>query len=495
VPTNEGFLFLFMVPVELLLLSAALLLLLSVLASKLSTRLGVPALLLFLAIGMLAGSDGPGGIYFDDPYIAQLVGTLALAFILFAGGLDTDWHKIRPILAPGLSLALIGVLATAIAVGAFAMYLLHFSLLEGLLLGAIVSSTDAAAVFAVMRSRGVNLRGQLKPLIEFESGSNDPMAVFLTLGFLQLLTHPGTAPVDLLLLFARQMLLGSVVGLLAGFGMVWLIVHIHLEAEGLYSPLLIALVMLTFAVTLWLGGSGFLAVYLAGLVMGNRDFVHRRSLMQFQDGLAWLMQISMFLVLGLLVFPRDLIPIAGMGLAIAGFLALVARPVSVFLALAPFQFALRERLLVAWCGLRGAVPIILATFPLLAGLGSAHMIFNLVFFVVLTSALVQGTLLTRVARWLRVDAPEEIAPRYPLEFVPEVSLNHQLREVHLPPKSVNHGKSIMELGLPKGVLVVLLQRNGENITPGGSTVLAQGDSLLLLGDTDSIARARGILER
>jgi cell volume regulation protein A len=184
-----------------------------------------------------------------------------------------------------------------------------------------------------------------------------------------------------------------------------------------------------------------------------------------------------------------------MGLAIAGFLALVARPVSVFLALAPFQFALRERLLVAWCGLRGAVPIILATFPLLAGLGSAHMIFNLVFFVVLTSALVQGTLLTRVARWLRVDAPEEIAPRYPLEFVPEVSLNHQLREVHLPPKSVNHGKSIMELGLPKGVLVVLLQRNGENITPGGSTVLAQGDSLLLLGDTDSIAWARGILER
>src|SRR5581483_12424791 len=240
-------------------LAAGVLLLLSVLASKASTRLGVPALLLFLLIGMLAGSDGPGGIYFDDPYIAQSVGTLALAFILFAGGLDTDWKTIRPILFPGLSLAVVGVLITALCVGVFAAYLLDYSITEGLLLGAIVSSTDAAAVFSVLRSRGVQLRGQLQPLIEFESGSNDPMAVLLTIGLLQVLTEPNVSFLDLVILFLKQMSLGIVFGYGTGRMMAWLLNRIHLEVDGLYPVLMIAMVLLTFAATASLGGSGFLA--------------------------------------------------------------------------------------------------------------------------------------------------------------------------------------------------------------------------------------------
>jgi cell volume regulation protein A len=483
-----------MIPFEVLILVAAILLLLSVLASKMSSRLGVPALLLFLVIGMLAGSDGPGGIYFDDPVLAQSVGTLALAFILFAGGLDTDWSSIRPVLAPGLSLAILGVLLTAVAVGFLAVLVLKFSLLEALLLGAIVSSTDAAAVFAVLRSKGVHLEGKLKPLIELESGSNDPMAVFLTVGLIQLITQPAASPLDLARVFLLQMALGAGIGLVMGRAIVWIINRVHLEAEGLYPPLLVALVLLTFGLTSSLGGSGFLAVYLAGLVLGNRDFVHKRSLMRFQDGLAWLMQIVMFLVLGLLVFPSRLLPIIGVGLLTAAFLVLVARPVSVFIALAPFRFNVREKLLVSWVGLRGAVPIILATFPFLAGIPSAEIIFNLVFFIVLTSVLVQGTFIPQVARFLGVDTPSTPLPKYPLEYVPEVSVNHYLTEFHIAVGSPNAGKSIMELGLPKDALVVLVRRDGESVAPGGATLLEEGDSILVLGDDESIPMVRTILE-
>jgi len=391
-----------LIPTEYLMLAAGVLLLLSVLASKASTRLGVPALLLFLLIGMLAGSDGPGGIYFDDPYIAQSVGTLALAFILFAGGLDTDWKTIRPILFPGLSLAVVGVLITALCVGVFAAYLLDYSITEGLLLGAIVSSTDAAAVFSVLRSRGVQLRGQLQPLIEFESGSNDPMAVLLTIGLLQVLTEPNVSFLDLVILFLKQMSLGIVFGYGTGRMMAWLLNRIHLEVDGLYPVLMIAMVLLTFAATASLGGSGFLAVYLAGLVLGSQKFVHRTGLLHFHTSLAWLMQIVMFLALGLLVFPHQLLPVAGVGLAVSAFLILIARPISVFIALLPFQFDLPDKALISWVGLRGAVPIILATFPFLAGIPLASPIFNLVFFIVLTSVLVQGTFIPQVARFLKV---------------------------------------------------------------------------------------------
>lgn len=314
------------VEIEYLLLILALLLLAAVAASKASSRFGVPSLLLFLGIGMLLGADGPGGIYFDDATLAQHVGTVALAFILFSGGLDTDWKAIRPVLGTGLLLANVGVLVSTLVFGAFAMLAFSLTWLEGLLLGAIISSTDAAAVFSVLRMSNVHLRGNLEPLIELESGSNDPIAVFLTAGLTGLLVAPGPSLLGLVPLFIQEMVLGAGLGFALGWLMTWLINRVHLDAEGLYPVMSIAAVLLVFGATVSVHGNGFLAVYVAGIVMGNRRLVHRQSLARFHDALAWLMQIAMFLTLGLLVFPSQLVAVIGTGLIGALVLTLAIRP-------------------------------------------------------------------------------------------------------------------------------------------------------------------------
>ncbi|MBI5667042.1 MAG: potassium/proton antiporter [Chloroflexi bacterium] len=470
-----------MIPIEHLLLGTALFLCLSVAASKLAARFGIPALLLFLLIGMLAGSDGPGGIYFDNPWLAQAVGVVALALILFAGGLDTRLDDIRPVFRRGLILATLGVSITALAVGWFASVLLGVSLLEGILLGAIISSTDAAAVLTLLRGKGVHLKRGLKPLLEFESGSNDPMAVFLTLGMIRLLQEPQLSVLNLIPMFVQQMALGGLLGYLLGKGMVLVINRVRLEYDGLYSVLMLALVLLIYGITTVLGGNGFLAVYVAGLWLGNRDFIHQRSLRRFMDGIAWLMQIVMFLTLGLQVFPSELPQVAPAGLLIAAFLIFAARPVSVLVSLAFARMQWRERLFVAWVGLRGAAPIILATFPLLAGVSQADMIFNLVFFIVLTSVLFQGTLIVPAARLLSVEARQAEQPHSPLAFVmDDGKIASDLMELMIPVDSEAVGKRILNLQLPRGVLVVLVGRGGEMIVPDGSTVLEAGDTLLLL---------------
>ncbi|MEJ5199489.1 MAG: potassium/proton antiporter [Anaerolineae bacterium] len=479
-------------PLEYLLLGAALLLLVSVLASKASGRLGVPALLLFLLIGMLAGSDGPGGIYFDDPRLAGSLGVVALAFILFAGGLDTDWSRIRPVLAQGIALSTLGVVLTAGLMGLFVMVVLGFTPLQGLLLGAIVSSTDAAAVFAVLRARSVRLRDPLEPLLELESGSNDPMAVFLTVGLTSLLADPSASPLRLVPAFFQQMILGALLGYGMGRAMGWLINHIRLHVEGLYPVLTVALTLLTYGGTAALGGNGFLAVYLAGLTLGRGDFIHRRSLLRFHDGLAWLMQIAMFLTLGLLVFPSRLPAVAGVALLAALFLMFVARPVSVLLTLLPFRLPGRDQAMVAWVGLRGAVPIILATFPRLAGLPQADLIFDIVFFVVLTSVLIQGTAITPVARWLGVTADRLVPPRAPIEVTQSDRLKGDLLEIVVPAGSAAVGRQIVELGLPKGALIVLIGRAAEHIVPDGNTVLEPGDHLLILADQTVLDAVRRV---
>ena len=392
-----------------LLLVSSLLLLLSIFAWKVSSRLGIPALLLFLGIGMLAGSDGPGGIYFDDALVAQSVGVVALAFILFAGGLETDWKVVRPVLGGALSLSTIGVLLTAVIVAIFALIVLHFSFAEGLLLGAIVSATDAAAVFSVLGARNLHLKGKLLPLLELESGTNDPMAVFLTIGLTRQLTNPHESVLGMLLLFVQQMGVGAVVGLLIGLAAIWLISHLNLDVEGLYRVFTIALVLFAYGLTAWLGGSGFLAVYLVGLLLSNSSVQQVERLSRFHDSLAWLMQIAMFLILGLLVFPSRLPAVAVSGLLITGAAVFRARPVSVLIALLPVKTSLQEKLFVGWVGLRGAVPIVLATFPLLAGLSKASFLFDLVFFVVLASVLLQGMSVPFVAQWLGVIAPAPAA--------------------------------------------------------------------------------------
>jgi potassium/hydrogen antiporter len=484
-----------MTPIENILLAASVLLLLSIFASKASGGLGIPALLLFLSIGMLAGSDGLGGIYFDDPWVTQLIGVMALAFILFDGGLATDLRHVRPVLRDGLLLSSLGVLLTALLVGVFLHFVFQVPLLEGLLIGAIVSSTDAAAVFAVLRSKSVRLKGDLEPLLEFESGTNDPMAVFLTVGLTGMMVARESSLWTLVPMFFWQMTLGGLSGYVLGIGMAKVVNRFRLAFDGLYPVLTIAMVLFTYGITTYLGGSGFLAVYLAGLVMRRHDFLHRRSIMRFHDGLAWLMQIGMFLTLGLLVFPTQLPPIAGAGLLSAAFLILVARPLSVFITLAFSRLSLREKLMVSWVGLRGAAPIILATFPLLAGIEGSGIIFHLVFFIVLTSVLLQGSLIPLVSRWLKVDTPV-LPPRplYPLELVPAASPNSELVEVVVQEDSIAAGKSIVALGLPEGALIVLIHKGEEYQVPSGGTILNAGDGLMVLADRKSLDEVQAILQ-
>ncbi len=464
---------------EPLLLITGLLLSISVAATRASNRFGVPALILFIAIGMLAGSDGPGGIAFTDAALAQLIGVVALIYILFSGGLDTDWSIIRPVLVEGLILANVGVLISTFIAAAGARLILGFDWPLALLLGAIISSTDAAAVFNVMRTRGIHLKHRLEPLIELESGSNDPIAVFLTIGFTQMIINQQSSISDLALAFVFQMLLGTAGGYAFGRLMIWFVNRIQLQQEGLYVVLTMALTLLTYGFTALIGGNGFLAVYLAGIVLGNANIVHKRSILRFHDGVAWLSQIAMFLILGLLVFPSQLPAVAGQGLAMALWLVFVARPLSVFIALGWKRRSLAQLLMISWAGLRGAVPIVLATFPLLAGIPDAALLFNLVFFIVLVSVLLQGVSISWVARRLGVMSPQpEIVDSH--LFVPEVSGASQILEAHIPPNSALVGKSLIEVDLPRGLLVVQIQREGGYIIPNGSTIFAPNDRLVLL---------------
>jgi cell volume regulation protein A len=480
---------------ETIFLYAAILLVLSAVASKLSDRFGVPALLIFLVIGMLAGSEGVGGIYFDDPVLAQAVGLFALAVILFSGGLDTDWERIRGVIRESLVLATAGVLLTALTLGYAAHLVLGIPLLEGLLIGAITSSTDAAAVFSLLRAKGVRLRGRLASLLEFESGSNDPMAVFLTVGLIQLILQPEQPWFRLILLFFQQMVIGGALGILFGRLLLYLINRMRLGYEGLYPVLTLGVLLFAFALTSYLNGSGFLAVYLIGLTLGRADFLHKRSLSRFYDGLAWLAQIIMFLTLGLLVFPSQVIPLAAPGLILAAALILIARPLSVWISLLPFRYRPREKHFIAWVGLRGAVPIILATYPRLAGLDQNGLIFNIVFFVVVSSVLVQGTTIPRLARLLKVEDASPVEPRFPLEVTPEYGWRGLLQEAVIREGSPLAGKAIFETKLPRDYLVVLIARGDEFIIPNGSVVLQANDRMLGLARAETHRKVQDLIER
>ena len=475
---------------EPLLLAAAVLLMAGVGASRVSSRFGIPALLLFLFIGMLAGSEGPGGIPFDDPVLAQFVGVIALAFILFSGGMDTERKTISAVAWQGLSLSTLGVFVTAVVVAWAATFVLKVSFLEGMLLGAIVSSTDAAAVFSILRSQSIGLKGTTKPLLELESGSNDPMAVFLTTAVISVMTGASSGLQSLSLMFLMQMILGGALGLLFGRFAVVVINFLHLESEGLYPVFTVAMVLLTYGATAIIGGNGFLAVYLAGIVIGNADFIHKRSIMRFHDGIAWLMQMIMFLVLGLLVFPSRLLPVAGVSLVIALVLVLLARPAAIFVSLLFARLRFRQKVLISWVGLRGAVPIVLATFPFVAGLPQAELYFNVVFFIVLTSVLLQGTTIRVAARLLHLDVHLPARRLQPLEFAPTTKTDSELVEIQVPEASPAAGARVMDLRLPSSALIVLVGRDDGFVAPRGSTVVHGGDTLLVLADKNDIPRVR-----
>lgn len=473
------------VHVELVLLAAGVLLLVSLVVSRLGGRLGIPGLLLFLGVGMLFGSDG-AGIEFQDYRLAQALGTLALCFILFQGGLDTNWIQTRPVVRRGLSLATIGVLGTAGIMAAFTHFAFGLPWLVAWLLGAVVSSTDASAVFSVLKERQLGLKGDVTPLLEFESGGNDPMAVFLTVGLLELIAHPERGVLSIVPLFLEEMVIGALAGVVLGRAALWIINRVQLQFEGLYSVLSIALALVVFGGAAVAGGSGFLAIYIAGVILGNAEFIHKRSLINFHDGLSWLMQVAMFLTLGLLVNPRDLLPTAGQALACALVLVFLARPLSVYLSLARARMPLNEKSMVAWVGLRGAVPIVLATFPLLAGVPEATTLFNIVFFIVLTSVLLQGTTLTLVARWLHVREQVPVTPAYPITYTPTAHGKGDMVEVDVRAGSAAAGQRIVDLRLPPEALLILVHRAGEFLIPKGATQLLPGDSVLVLADGEAL---------
>ncbi len=449
---------------ENILLVGAILLFLSVLVGKTGAKFGVPALLLFLGVGMLAGSDG-FGIYFDSPQIAQFIGTVALCIILFSGGMDTHYREIKPILAPGVTLATLGVLMTTIITGLFIYSLsdllpgnFQLGLLESMLLAAVMSSTDSASVFSILRSKGISLKERLRPTLELESGSNDPMAYMLTILLIQVI-EIGVIdwPHSIVLLF-MQLSIGAAAGFALGYAIVWIINRINVPNESLYPVLLFSCVFFVFAFTNLLQGNGYLAVYIAGLVVGNRKLVHKRSLTTFFDGFTWLFQIVMFLTLGLLVNPSELPAVAGVGLLVAIFMIVVSRPISVFACLLPFRrFTTRARVYISWVGLRGAVPIIFATYPLMsAEIPNARMIFNIVFFVTIVSLLVQGTTVSAMARWLGLVGKSEEKEIFNVALPDEIK--SAMSEIELTDEALSGGNKLMNLSLPDNTLVVMVKR-------------------------------------
>ncbi|HEX7119364.1 MAG TPA: potassium/proton antiporter [Longimicrobiales bacterium] len=469
-----------MFAVDRLLLIGAILVLIGIASSKFSARIGLPVLVLFLVVGMLAGSEGIGGIEFENYSLAHGIGTVALAIILFDGGLRTSVRAFRLVLAPALLLATVGVLLTALITGFAASRLVGISLPLGLLLGSIVGSTDAAAVFSVLRAKGLNLRERLAALLEVESGSNDPMAIFLTVGLLQVLLGRMELGVDLLQLFVLQMSVGAGVGLLLGKAAVWAINRVNLDAAGLYPVLAAAAGILAYGVAATLGGSGFLAVYLAGIVIGNGRIVFPRGILLFHDGMAWLSQIAMFVILGLLSFPSRLAGIAPAGLLTAAALIFIARPIAVGALLPWFGFNWREVAFIAWVGLKGAVPVVLATFPLLFGLEGGQAIFDIVFFVVLVSAVLQGWSLPPLARLLRLQTVPRPEPPVTLEITSLKHVEGDIVAYTVTPRSRAAGRSIRELALPDGAVVAMVVRGQQIIPPRGSTRIVPDDHVFLV---------------
>jgi cell volume regulation protein A len=470
------------ITIENILLIGSLLLFISIVAGKTSYKFGVPTLLLFLAIGMLAGSEGIGRIQFNNPQVAQFIGIVSLNFILFSGGLDTNWTSVKPIVWQGVTLSTLGVLFTTITLGLFVFFITDFTIYESLLLGSIVSSTDAAAVFSILRSKSLALKKNIRPTLELESGSNDPMAYVLTIAFLTLVVNQDQSFVSILPLFFSQMIIGALAGYLFGRLSKLIINNIKLDFEGLYPVLVIALMFVTFAATDFFKGNGFLAIYICAVYLGNQDLIHKKTIFKMYDGLAWLMQIVLFLTLGLLVFPSQVVPFIGIGLLISLFLILVARPIGVFLSLSFFKMTNRRRLYISWVGLRGAVPIVFATYPLLAGIQKADIIFNIVFFISVTSVLIQGTTLSVVARWLHVALPEKVKPISETEKIILDLPKSTLRELIIASGSQAADKRIVDLNFPRSAFIVMIKRNDAFIRPGGSTVLQANDKLMVIAD-------------
>lgn len=461
------------------LIFGGLILLISVLSSKLLYRVGVPTLIIFLSLGMLLGSEGIGGIQFADYNIAEMVASFGLIFIIFFGGMGINWKTARPIAVKASLLSSIGVVITALTLGVFASFILPITILEGLLLGAIVSSTDAAAIFSILRSRNLNLKHNLAPMLEMESASNDPFAFMLTIIFVSAINLTNDVPIGLMLL--QQVVFGLGLGAIIGLVGSFLLKKIAIEIDGLYPILIIAIVFILFSLSQIIGGNGYLAVFVAGIILGNSAIPNKYSIVRFFDGLSWLMQIILFFTLGLLVFPSQLLPVALSGLVIALFLIFVARPIAVFGILSFFKVPVKQQLFISWVGLRGAASVVFATYALKAELDSSNLIFNTVFFIALFSVLIQGSFIPLVAKKLNLIGDEENVMKTFTDYVEDTY--DTLIEIELKKDSPVVEKHIMDLKLPENVLIIMIKRQNKVITPRGSTVLHPGDKLVISGES------------
>ena len=473
---------------ENILLIGSILLFVSIVVGKTGYRFGVPALLLFLLVGMLFGSDGLG-LQFHNAKIAQSIGMVALSVILFSGGMDTKFKEIRPILSPGIVLSTVGVFLTALFTGLFIWYLsgmswtnIHFPLITSLLLASTMSSTDSASVFAILRSQKMNLKHNLRPMLELESGSNDPMAYMLTIVLIQFIQSDGMGTGNIIGSFIIQFLVGAAAGYILGKLAILILNKINIDNQSLYPILLLSFVFFTFAITDLLRGNGYLAVYIAGMMVGNHKITFRKEIATFMDGLTWLFQIIMFLMLGLLVNPHEMIEVAVVALLIGVFMIVIGRPLSVFLCLLPFRkITLKSRLFVSWVGLRGAVPIIFATYPVVANVEGSNMIFNIVFFITIVSLIVQGTSVSFVARLLHLSTPlEKTGNDFGVELPEEIDTD--LSDMTITMEMLNEADTLKDMNLPKGTLVMIVKRGDEFLIPNGTLKLHVGDKLLLISE-------------
>lgn len=476
---------------ENILLLGSILVFSAIIISKTGYKLGVPSLLVFLVVGMLFGSDGLG-LHFENAKQAQFIGMISLSVILFSGGMDTRIREVKPILLPGLLLSTLGVLVTTALTGLFIYYVSHetgfdinLSLIVSLLLAATMSSTDSASVFNILRTQKINLKQNLRPLLELESGSNAPMAYMLTIVLISLATSASASAGQIAVDFAIQFVVGSITGFAMGKLGVLIINKIKLNNSSLYPILLLSIVFFTFTITDLLKGNGYLAVYIAGAVVGNSKIVCRRETQTFFDGFTWLSQIIMFLALGLLVNPHELLGVAPVAVLIGLFMMIVARPASVFLCLLPFKnLGFKAKTFTSWVGLRGAVPIIFATYPVVADIDGADQIFNIVFFITLLSMIIQGSTISWAAKKLNLNLPlQKEGNDFGIELPDEIDTT--LKDIEVTEKMLENGNKIADMNIPKGTLVMIVKRGNRHIIPNGSLILQAGDKLLLISENES----------
>ena len=481
-----------------ILLIGSILLFVSIVVGKTGYRFGVPTLLLFLMVGMAFGSDGLG-IQFHSAKEAQFIGMVALSIILFSGGMDTKFSDIKPILAQGIALSTLGVLLTALFAGLFIWWLsgmswtnIHFPLITSLLLASTMSSTDSASVFAILRSQKINLKHNLRPMLELESGSNDPMAYMLTVVLIQLTQSASMGIGGILSSFFIQFIVGAIAGYLLGKLAILMLNRLNIDNQSLYPILLLSFVFFTFSLTDLLGGNGYLAVYIAGMMVGNARIMHRKEINTFMDGLTWLFQIIMFLCLGLLVNPHEMIEVALVALLIGVFMIVIARPLSVFICMLPFskKVTLKSRLFVSWVGLRGAVPIIFATYPVVEQVPGADAIFNIVFFITIVSLVIQGTTVSHMSRWLGLSMP---MPKTGNDFGVELpeEIGSDLRDLTVTAELLANGNTLKEMNIPKGTLVMIVKRGDAYLVPNGQLQLELGDKLLLISEKKAATQTVG----